>query len=176
VRAERAALEALYFAPSRPRPYVESIAEARAFGALAVRDSTRPGYLAFVARSPDHVPVGIVYGYDTPALRPDGPWWARLLDSVGDEASREWILGQFAFCWFAVAPEAQGTGVGAALYDAVLEQVRAPRAWLVTHGEASTARGMYDRRGWERAGPGGARVGAGRAAVLGLRVPRVATV
>jgi GNAT superfamily N-acetyltransferase len=176
VRAERAALEALYFAAFSPPPYVESIAEARAFGALAVRDSTRPGYLAFVARSPDHVPVGIVYGYDTPALRPDGPWWARLLDSVGDEASREWILGQFAFCWFAVAPEAQGTGVGAALYDAVLEQVRAPRAWLVTHGEASTARGMYDRRGWSELARAELGWVPGERAVLGLRVPRVATV
>jgi len=47
-----------------------------------------------------------------------------------------------------VVPEAQGSGVGAALYDAVMGQVATPHAWLVTHGDPSLARGMYDRRGW----------------------------
>lgn len=150
VRAERAALEALYFAAFSPPPYVESVAEAQAFGALAERDSHRPGYIAYVARSagPERTPIGLVYGYDTPVGAPDGVWWARLLDAVGSEAAERWILGQFAFCWFAVVPEAQGTGLGATLYDAVMAHVDTPRAWLVTHGDPSLAREMYDRRGW----------------------------
>lgn len=147
-RAERAALEWLYYAAFSPPPYAESLAETQAFGVLLDRDSRRPGFDAFVARNRHGAPVGLVYGYATPREPPEGTWWARLLDAVGLVAAREWILGKFAFCWFAVAPTAQGQGLGGALYAALLERVAAPRAWLVTHGAGSAARGMYDRRGW----------------------------
>jgi len=172
VRAERTALEALYFAAFSPPPYVESHAEAQAFGALAERDSHRPGYVAYVARSgtPERTPLGIVYGYATPPTPPAGAWWARLLEAVGDAAARRWILGQFAFCWFAVTPEAQGTGVGRDLYDAVMARVGTPRAWLVTHGDPSPARAMYDRRGWRELARAELGWVPGERAVLGLEV------
>jgi len=172
VRAERKAFEALYFAAFSPPPYVESVAEAQAFGALAERDAHRPGYVAYVARAatPERTPIGIVYGYDTPAAAPPGPWWARLLAAVGPEAAERWILGQFAFCWFAVTPEAQGTGVGAALYDAAMGQVRTSRAWLVTHGDPSVARAMYDRRGWRELARAELGWVPGERAVLGLEL------
>jgi len=147
-RAERESLEALYYAAFSPPPYAESRAEAQAFGALVDRDSRRPGFVGFVARDAAGAPAGLVYGYDTPHEPPEGAWWTRLLAAVGPGIGREWILGQFAFCWFAVAPGLQGRGVGAALYDRVLADVGSPRAWLVTHGAGSLARGMYDRRGW----------------------------
>ncbi len=147
-RAERRGLEALYYAAFSPPPYAESLAEAEAFGALVERDSRRPGFDAFVARDPDGRLVGLVYGYDTPVAVPDGAWWARLIRAVQLEVAREWVLGQFAFCWFAVDPEVQGEGTGGELYEAVMKRVRTPRAWLVTHGDDSTARRMYDRRGW----------------------------
>ena len=147
-RAQRRDLEALYYAAFSPPPYAESLAEAEAFGALVDRDSQRPGFDAFVARNGDGGIVGLVYGYDTPAVAPDGAWWARLVEAVKPEVASEWVFGQFAFCWFAVSPEAQGSGIGGALYDRVMRRVRTPRAWLVTHGADSTARGMYDRRGW----------------------------
>jgi len=167
-RAERASLERLYFAAFSPPPYAESLAEAQAFGTLVERDSRRPGFDAFVARDEQRVPIGLVYGYDTPAEPPDGAWWSRLLDAVGPELAREWILGQFAFCWFAVAPGAQGTGIGAALYDAVVSRVRTPRSWLVTHGDDSRAREMYDRRGWRELARAELGWVPGERAVLGL--------
>lgn len=172
VRAERTSLEALYFAAFSPPPYVESLAEAQAFGALAERDSHRPGYVAFVARAgtPERTPLGIVYGYDTPLDAPGGAWWARLLGAVGEEEAERWILGQFAFCWFAVAPEAQGTGVGSALYAAAMAEVGTPRAWLVTHGDPSQARSMYDRRGWRELARAELGWVPGERAVLGLEV------
>ena len=147
-RAERQGLEALYYAAFSPPPYAESLAEAEAFGTLVERDSRRAGFDAFVARDASGQIVGLVYGYDTPAEVPGGAWWARLVLAVRLEVAREWVLGQFAFCWFVVLPEVQGEGTGGELYDAVMERVRTPRAWLVTHGDDSTARGMYDRRGW----------------------------
>ena len=147
-RAERHSLVALYYAAFSPPPYAESLAEAEAFGALVERDSRRPGFDAFVARDEEGLPVGLVYGYDTPASAPDGVWWTRLIEAVRPEVAHRWVLGQFAFCWFAVAPEAQGQGLGGRLYEAVMERVSTPRAWLVTHGDSSTARGMYERRGW----------------------------
>ena len=147
-RAERVALEELYYAAFSPPPYAESLAEAEAFGTLVDRDSRRPGFDGFVARDADGAPVGLVYGYDTPTAVPEGAWWARLVEAVGPGVAEEWILGQFAFCWYAVAPGHQRQGTGRALYDAMLARVRAPRAWLVTHGEDSLAREMYDRRGW----------------------------
>jgi len=175
VRAERAALEALYFAAFSPPPYVESRAEAEAFGALAERDSHRPGYVAFVARSGERhrAPIGLAYGYDTPSESPGGAWWERLLEAVGDEAAARWVLGQFAFCWFAVSPEAQRTGLGVALYDAVMAQVLAPRAWLVTHGDPSVARAMYDRRGWRELARAELGWVPGERAVMGLEVATV---
>lgn len=147
-RAERRALEGLYFAAFSPPPYAESLAEAEAFGALVDRDSRRPGFDAFVARDEGGLPVGLVYGYDTPSEPPEGVWWTRLVEAVGIGAARTWILGQFAFCWFAVIPDAQGEGTGGRLYEAAMDRVRTPGAWLVTHGEPSVARSMYDRRGW----------------------------
>ena len=167
-RAERASLERLYYAAFSPPPYAESRAEAEAFGALVQRDSRRPGFCAFVARDARRVPVGIVYGYDTPAELPEGPWWERLVDAVGPEAAREWILGRFAFSWFAVDPQVQGTGLGGALYDAVLARVRPSRAWLVTHGDGSRAREMYDRRGWRELGRAELGWVPGERAVMGL--------
>ena len=169
-RAERTGLEALYYAAFSPPPYAESLAEAEAFGTLVERDSRRPGFDAFAARDEAGAIVGIVYGYDTPERAPEGAWWSRLLGAVGREAAREWILGQFAFCWFAVHPDAQGQGTGAALYDAMMARVRTPRAWLVTHGECSPARGMYDRRGWEELARAELGWVPGERAVLGLRV------
>jgi len=168
-RRDRAGLEGLYFAAFSPPPYVESRAEADAFGALVERDSCRPGFDAFVARdAPGGRPVGLVYGYDTPAEPPEGAWWARLMGAVGEPLAREWILGSFAFCWFAVAPEAQGRGVGGALYDALMARVRTERAWLVTHGEDSTGRAMYDRRGWRELARAELGWVPGERAVLGL--------
>jgi GNAT superfamily N-acetyltransferase len=147
-RAERAALEELYYAAFSPPPYAESLAEAQAFGTLVERDSRRAGFDAFVARDDAGAIVGLVYGYDTPLLPPEGAWWARLIEAVGADAAREWILGQFAFCWYAVAPGAQNGGIGGALYETIMARVTTRRAWLVTHGEPSRARDMYDRRGW----------------------------
>jgi GNAT superfamily N-acetyltransferase len=168
-RAERVGLERLYYAAFSPPPYAESLAEAEAFGTLVDRDSRRPGFDAFVARDEAGALVGIVYGYDTPAQPPEGAWWARLLAAVGPEAASEWVLGQFAFCWFAVDPAAQGQGAGGALYDAVMARVRTPRAWLVTHGEDSLARAMYDRRGWRELARAELGWVPGERAVLGLR-------
>jgi GNAT superfamily N-acetyltransferase len=169
-RAERAGLEALYYAAFSPPPYAESLAEAEAFGTLVERDSRRPGFDGFVVRDDADAILGIVYGYDTPRRAPEGAWWARLLGAVGHRAAREWVLGQFAFCWFAVHPDAQGQGMGAALYDAVLAGVQTPRAWLVTHGDGSRAREMYDRRGWQELARAELGWVPGERAVLGLRV------
>ncbi len=167
-RAERGALEALYYAAFSPPPYAESQAEAHAFGALVDRDSRRPGFDAFVARDERGTPIGIVYGYDTPRVSPEGAWWARLLRAVGPGAASEWILGQFAFCWFAVVPEAQGQGIGGSLYATLMERVDAPRAWLVTHGDGSAARRMYDRRGWQELARAELGWVPGERAVMGL--------
>ncbi len=169
-RAERERLEALYYAAFSPPPYAESLVEAQAFGALVDRDSRRPGFVGFLARDAGGRPAGLVYGYDTPAEPPEGAWWGRLLAAVGHERAAEWILGQFAFCWFAVAPELQGQGVGSALYDAVMGQVRTPRAWLVTHGDGSPARHMYDRRGWRELARAELGWVPGERAVMGLRL------
>lgn len=147
-RAERDRLVALYYAAFSPPPYAESLAEADAFGTLIDRDSRRPGFDGFLVRDREGEPVGLVYGYETPRTVPEGAWWARLVEAVGPVAADEWILGQFAFCWYAVAPDHQRQGTGRALYDAMLAKVASPRAWLVTHGEGSLAREMYDRRGW----------------------------
>ena len=170
-RSEREGLEALYYAAFSPPPYAESMAEAQAFGALVDRDSRRPGFVGFVARDATGAPGGLVYGYETPAEPPEGAWWARLMTAVGPEAAREWILGQFAFCWFAVGPALQGKGLGTLLYDAVLTEVRTPRAWLVTHGEGSLARDMYDRRGWRELARAELGWVPGDRAIMGLSVP-----
>ena len=90
------------------------------------------------------------------------------MGAVGRDAAREWILGRFAFSWFAVDPSAQGAGVGGALYDAILARARPARAWLVTHGDGSRAREMYDRRGWHELGRAELGWVPGERAIMGL--------
>lgn len=171
-RRERHALQGLYLLAFSPPPYAETAREADAFGALVDRDSLRPGFDAFVARAADGRPVGLVYGYSTPVRLPSGAWWARLESAMGPAAVQTWVLGQFAFCWFAVEPSAQGTGVGAALYAALMARVRTPRSWLVTHGAGSRAREMYERRGWQELARAELGWLPGDRAVMGLDVAR----
>lgn len=132
-------------------PYLEGAEEVGYFRAAFSLEVGEPGFRCGVARDGAGRLVGFSYGYQALLSGPTGAWDRRLLAAVGPERSG-WVCGQFLLAWLAVRPSHQGRGVGGALHDALMAGVTQPHAWLVTSDQPTSARCLYERRGWQKLG------------------------
>jgi ribosomal protein S18 acetylase RimI-like enzyme len=107
--------------------------------------SRRPGYHAFAALDAGGAVLGMCYGY-----RGDrGQWWH---DTVTKQLSREqavrWMSDSYELVEVAVAPRLQGSGIGRALIERLLENRPEATCVLSTRTD-SRAHHLYSRMGFE---------------------------
>lgn len=131
-------------------PYLEGPADVERFRARLALHTCRTGFrcLAAVDRGGPKRVVGFAYGFTSHTGAPPQPWYRDIEAAVGDEQVLRWLRGQFEFTEFAVAPRAQGCGIGGRLHDALLAELPHSAAWLVTRPDAPAAHRLYQRRGW----------------------------
>ena len=68
---------------------------------------------------------------------------------LGPERTAQWLSDSFELAEFAVAPSAQGQGVGRQLHDRLLGAIPHRTAVLSTLQVETVAQGLYLRRGWQ---------------------------
>lgn len=105
-----------------------------------------PGFALYVATF-DGVPAGFIYGYDS---RP-GQWWHDTIQPAMAEADcAGWQDGAFELAEVAVEPAVQGRGIGTALIQAFLGDLRGRTVLLSTSANpADRAKDLYRRFGFE---------------------------
>lgn len=141
-----------------------------------LRHSARPGHRLVVAERRPSVaaelsvpPVdsgGSVVGFAWGSLGDRGQYWSDLVAADMPEVAREWIGGHFEVVELGVVPQARGLGLGARVFDTLLDGISG-RALLETHDDpTSPAMRLYTSRGWQ---PLGVRE-PGRQ-VLGIHLP-----
>jgi GNAT superfamily N-acetyltransferase len=164
-------LRDIYAAAFTAPPFLEAEEQADLFAQEFRSELGAPGFACCVAHDQERV-VGFAYGYTAVVGDPPSGWERRLVAAIGPQGAEHWIRGQFAVAWFAVHPDAQGGGIGARLYDLLLQTTDCPRAWLVTHDLDTPARRFYQHRGWRELGRGPLGWRGEERLVLGLDLPR----
>ena len=130
---------------ARP-PYSRDAGVAESFAGSLAQQVTREGFRALVAREQDTGQiVGFAYGYATSP----GQWWhEQVARHLPPEQIARWLSGAFELVEFAVAPRAQGQGLGSRLHDGVLADLPYRTAVLSTMQSETVALQLYRRRGW----------------------------
>ena len=144
-------LVAVYRAAMSAAPFHETEVETGWFAEELAGEVGEPGFRCWVARHGDRV-AGFAYGLPTPEVPAEG-WYGLLRDAVGEGAG-EWLEGQFAVVWIAVAPQWRGRGLGRQLLERLLAGAGTERAWLVTHDLDTPARALYRSLGFRELGRG----------------------
>ena len=144
-------LVTVYRAAMSAAPFHETEVETGWFAEELAGEVGEPGFGCWVARDGDRV-AGFAYGLPTPEVPAEG-WYGLLRDAVG-EAAGEWLEGQFAVVWIAVAPQWRGRGLGRQLLERLLAGAGTERAWLVTHDLDTPARALYRSLGFQELGRG----------------------
>lgn len=81
-----------------------------------------------------------------------GQYWSDLVARGMPDVAREWIGGHFEVVEFGVVPQVRGLGLGARLFDTLLDGIRG-RALLETAADdSSAAMRLYTSRGWQPLG------------------------
>ena len=93
-------LVAVYRAAMSAAPFHETEVETGWFAEELAGEVGEAGFRCWVARDGDRV-AGFAYGLPTPEVPAEG-WYGLLRDAVGEGAG-EWLEGQFAVVWIAVA-------------------------------------------------------------------------
>jgi len=70
---------------------------------------------------------------------------------LGPRRTVAWLCGSREMDEPAVRPAAHGTGLAAALLEAVTEDAPGGRSWLLTSVHSSRAMAFYHRQGWTQA-------------------------
>ncbi|HEY6570465.1 MAG TPA: GNAT family N-acetyltransferase [Candidatus Limnocylindrales bacterium] len=128
-------------------PWLEAEHEAQEFAERLLPGYVRaPGFRCVVARSgPNARCLGFALGFDrgiSAALR------AALTTAFGRDVAADWCDDCFQFVELAVIPSARGQGVGGRLHDALLADVTARTAILLSHRDATPAVTLYRSKGW----------------------------
>jgi ribosomal protein S18 acetylase RimI-like enzyme len=144
VRDELVAVYRAAFAP--PLHHVSDEDAARFGGEILPRHAGRAGFRCRVAReAPGGPVVGFAYGYTSAP----GQWWHDLVArALGADLAERWLGGAFEFVELAVAPAAQGRGLGGRLHDALLAGLPHRTAVLSTRDAETPAVRLYRGRGW----------------------------
>ena len=146
VSAARSQFREVYQQAFAAPPYSRDAGVADGFAGSLVRHVDREGFRALVARDADTGRiVGFAYGYATAP----GQWWHEQVARAMTSAQLErWLLGAFELVEFAVAPHAQGQGLGSQLHDGLLRDLPYRTAVLSTMQAETTALQLYRKRGW----------------------------
>jgi ribosomal protein S18 acetylase RimI-like enzyme len=89
--------------------------------------------------------VGFSYGHIS---RPGQFWHDTVAAALGPRAAGEWLTRTFQLVEIAVAPHAQGRGIGSRLHDHLLGEITFRKAVLSTMRTETVAQQLYRRRGW----------------------------
>ncbi|MET8726596.1 GNAT family N-acetyltransferase [Streptomyces parvus] len=130
-------------------PWNEDPAEADVYVERLARDALRPGFTAAVATAGGKV-TGFATAWITPEVFPADRSYGQVAEALGPLRTRAWLCGALEVNELAVAPEAHGGGLGAALLDAVTGPAPGGRCWLLTSVRAEAALRLYERTGWRR--------------------------
>ncbi|RPK83863.1 GNAT family N-acetyltransferase [Streptomyces sp. ADI98-10] len=159
-------------------PWHEDPAAADDYAERLARDALRPGFTAAVATAggtPEGAAGKTVTGFATAWITPDvfpaDRSYGQVAQALGPGRTRAWLCGALQVDELAVAPDAAGAGLGAALLHAVTEAAPDGRCWLLTSLQAEPALRLYERAGWQRIDapvPGAAAL----VVLLGPRHPR----
>jgi GNAT superfamily N-acetyltransferase len=136
----------VYLEAFAPPPYSRPPAVADSFANALLRHLGYPSFrFAATADPRTHEVLGFAYGHTSEA----GQWWHDLvaLSMKSGQAAR-WMRGSFELVEFAVAPRAQGRGLGRALHDRVLAGLPHRAALLSTLRAETVALRLYRQRGW----------------------------
>lgn len=129
-------------------PHAETEADVRHFVSETLpRHAARDGFRLVVARErPDGPVVGFVYGY----RGAPGQWWYDIVSSaLGTDLTARWMADYFELVTLAVAPSAQGRGIGGRLHDTILQKLPYRTALLTTLPAETPALRLYRNRGWQ---------------------------
>lgn len=121
--------------------------DAAAFADILLRHAERASFTGLVAEE-DGAVVGFAYGYTG---EPGGWWYDQVRARLPAETAETWLDAPFELAELAVAPRAQGRGLGARLHDEllVLASRSHERAVLSTLDAETPAMRLYRRRGWQ---------------------------
>jgi GNAT superfamily N-acetyltransferase len=141
--------QAVYAAAFGQPPYGEDSAQAEAFTQRLQRYAReREGFRFVVVRGD----AGALTGIALAVLARPGDWWRDEAASALSAADAARWIGQLCLevVHIAVAPPAQGEGVGRLLHDVLIAGSPAPVAVLSCHPAAEPAQRLYLGRGWTR--------------------------
>ncbi|MFJ6615778.1 GNAT family N-acetyltransferase [Streptomyces sp. NPDC091289] len=142
-------------------PWNEDPATADTYAERLLRDALRPGFTAAVATATGtaegttrettrETVTGFATAWITPDAFPADRSYGQVAEALGPGRTRAWLCGALEVNELAVAPEAAGAGLGAALLDAVTGPAPDGRCWLLTSVRAEPALRLYERTGWRR--------------------------
>ncbi len=138
-------LQRVYVSAFSLPPYREGETDVVRFRESLARHSQRGGFRCVVAQDSERGVVGFGYGFRSAP----GQWWRDTVEeALGEENARVWLSDAFEFVELAVAPLAQGRGIGGRIHDELLGGISYRTAVLSTYHEDTPARKLYLNRGW----------------------------
>ncbi|KQV94242.1 GNAT family N-acetyltransferase [Streptomyces sp. Root369] len=144
------ALHSVYVDAFCAPPWHEDEAKAIEFVGRLAWDVRRPGFTAALALAGSDV-VGFATAWTTRAPFPTDRCYPQAAAGLGSERAVRWLCGAREVDELAVRPAARGTGLSAALLQAVTAGAPQGRAWLLTSVQAPRAVAFYRRQGWTQA-------------------------
>jgi GNAT superfamily N-acetyltransferase len=146
IEALHSQIVAIYRAAFTVPPYNKPEAEVAAFARALPTQLDRAAFRFVGAFEPDtRRLVGFAYGYTSAA----GQWWYETVKlALPEPAASYWLANTFQFVEIAVAPQAQGQGIGGRLHDHLLQGLEHDRAILSTLQAETVAHHLYRARGW----------------------------
>ncbi|WP_435242685.1 GNAT family N-acetyltransferase [Streptomyces cucumeris] len=150
-------------------PWREDETMAGAYLDRLAEDTSRPGFLAALAREGGTV-VGFATAWTTPTPFPAGRCYPQIAAALGPDRTRDLLCGGQEVDELAVHTRARGLGLGPALLHAITAPVADGRSWLLTSVRAVGTMRFYRRLGWRQI-THPAPEGRGAAAFLGPRHP-----
>lgn len=130
-------------------PWNEDEVRVGEFTARLRSNVERPEFCAIVAESGGR-PAGFATAWRTQAPFPTDRRYGEVLSLLGDERVASCLVGALEIDELAVAPWAQGQGLGAQLLTAVTDLDNGKGVWLLTSTRAPAAVRFYRRRGWRQ--------------------------
>ncbi|MGV9699468.1 N-acetyltransferase family protein [Streptomyces sp. NPDC003470] len=131
-------------------PWNEDEQKAAEFVGRLPGNVRRPGFTAVTAVNDGEV-LGFATAWTTLAPFPDDRCYRQAAAGLGTERTLDWLCGAREIDELAVRPSAQGTGLAAALLEAVTADAPKGRSWLLTSVGAPRAASFYRSQGWTQA-------------------------